>query len=260
MPCWPDFERRVAAKRPLRHVRSSAAQAGGLDGIVKLWREYEPAAHGPEYLFFDEIQFTRDWQTWLKHQVDFVADGQGRLVPFGSEPVTLLPCGTDTNSFLGLGAPRATVHGYGVAFENTLGGRHGVHDVGAALKRFGYLRDRLFLGAVAGYALNRWLLKPLLPSPFLHGYFADLLLTPAALPVVLWMQRLLGLRQHDLAPSWMEMGLHLVVWSAICELIGPLWLHRGTADVWDVVAYAVGGVAACAWWNRPVQPIPHRTP
>lgn len=44
---------------------------GGLDGIVKLWREYEPAADGPEYLFFDEIQFTRDWQTWLKHQVDF---------------------------------------------------------------------------------------------------------------------------------------------------------------------------------------------
>jgi hypothetical protein len=44
---------------------------GGLDGIVKLWRDYEPAADGPEYLFLDEIQFTRNWQTWLKHQVDF---------------------------------------------------------------------------------------------------------------------------------------------------------------------------------------------
>lgn len=33
---------------------------GGLDGVVKLWREYEPTAEGPEYLFFDEIQFTRD--------------------------------------------------------------------------------------------------------------------------------------------------------------------------------------------------------
>jgi uncharacterized protein len=44
---------------------------GGLDGIVKLWREYEPAVDGPEYLFLDEIQFTRNWQTWLKHQVDF---------------------------------------------------------------------------------------------------------------------------------------------------------------------------------------------
>lgn len=43
----------------------------GLDGMLKLWREFEPVAEGPEYLFLDEIQFTRDWQTWLKHQVDF---------------------------------------------------------------------------------------------------------------------------------------------------------------------------------------------
>ncbi len=43
----------------------------GLDGVLKLWREHEPAADGPEYLFLDEIQFTRNWQTWLKHQVDF---------------------------------------------------------------------------------------------------------------------------------------------------------------------------------------------
>lgn len=121
------------------------------------------------------------------------------------------------------------------------------------MSRFGYLRDRLFLGAVAGYALNRWLLKPLLPSPFVHGHFADLLLIPAALPVVLWLQRLVGLREHDRVPSWTEMGLHLAVWSLICEFIGPHWLHHGTADVWDVVAYAVGGVVACLWWNRSVQ-------
>jgi predicted AAA+ superfamily ATPase len=43
----------------------------GLDGILKLWRETEPAAPGPEYLFLDEIQYARDWQTWLKLQVDF---------------------------------------------------------------------------------------------------------------------------------------------------------------------------------------------
>ncbi|MDR3673600.1 MAG: ATP-binding protein [Holophaga sp.] len=43
----------------------------GLAGVVQLWREVEPAADGPEYLFLDEIQSTQDWQTWLKHQVDF---------------------------------------------------------------------------------------------------------------------------------------------------------------------------------------------
>lgn len=43
----------------------------GLDALLRLWREFESAADGPEYLFLDEIQVTKDWQTWLKHQVDF---------------------------------------------------------------------------------------------------------------------------------------------------------------------------------------------
>ena len=43
----------------------------GLDGLLKLWREFEPDSEGIEYLFLDEIQTVRDWQTWLKLQVDF---------------------------------------------------------------------------------------------------------------------------------------------------------------------------------------------
>jgi len=43
----------------------------GLEGLLKLWREFEPTREGPEYVFLDEIQMARDWQTWLKHQVDF---------------------------------------------------------------------------------------------------------------------------------------------------------------------------------------------
>ena len=43
----------------------------GLDALLKLWREFEPAHEGQEYLFLDEIQVAKDWQTWLKHQVDF---------------------------------------------------------------------------------------------------------------------------------------------------------------------------------------------
>jgi hypothetical protein len=128
------------------------------------------------------------------------------------------------------------------------------------MNRFGYLRDPLFVVSSAGYALNRWLVKPHIPSPFMRGHFNDLLLIPAALPVVLWLQRLALLRNNDRAPSWPEMILHLAVWSVICEFIGPLWLHHGTADVWDVAMYAVGGVAACLWWNRPAQKIFVRQP
>ncbi|MBK9266412.1 MAG: ATP-binding protein [Polyangiaceae bacterium] len=43
----------------------------GLEGLIRLWREFEPESGGVEYLFLDEIQSVRDWQVWLKHQVDF---------------------------------------------------------------------------------------------------------------------------------------------------------------------------------------------
>jgi len=43
----------------------------GPDGLLRLWDELEPSKQGTEYLFFDEIQSIREWQVWLKHQVDF---------------------------------------------------------------------------------------------------------------------------------------------------------------------------------------------
>ena len=115
---------------------------------------------------------------------------------------------------------------------------------------FRYLADPLCYSSLLLYCLNRWLLKPRFKSPFLHNHFNDLLLLPAALPVVLWIQRLLGLRAHDDSPTWEEMLFHWAIWSIVCEGVGPFWLKRGTADVWDVASYAVGGVAACVWWNR----------
>ena len=43
----------------------------GLDGLLRLWHNLQPPKAGPEFLLLDEIQYTQDWQTWLKHQVDF---------------------------------------------------------------------------------------------------------------------------------------------------------------------------------------------
>ncbi len=43
----------------------------GLDALIRSWRDYEPGREGPEYLFLDEIQVAKDWQVWIKHQVDF---------------------------------------------------------------------------------------------------------------------------------------------------------------------------------------------
>jgi len=43
----------------------------GLDGLLRLWKEYEPAERDVEYVLLDEIQYAKDWQTWIKHQVRF---------------------------------------------------------------------------------------------------------------------------------------------------------------------------------------------
>ncbi|MEI9865001.1 MAG: hypothetical protein WDN00_10690 [Limisphaerales bacterium] len=117
------------------------------------------------------------------------------------------------------------------------------------------------------YALNRLVIRPHLAGffhthlpwawPFLHSHLDDLLLMPAALPVVLWLQRMLGLRKHDRPPGWGEMFAHLAVWSVMCKILGPLYLHIGVADPWDILFFAGGGAVACLWWNRPVlQPTP----
>jgi hypothetical protein len=121
------------------------------------------------------------------------------------------------------------------------------------MRGFAYLRDPLFLTACSAYAVNRFWMKHALSGWFLHSYFNDALLIPAALPCVLWMQRWLGWRTHDRAPTWLEVLGHLAIWSLICEGVGPLWLKCGTADPWDVLAYAVGGVGACLWWRHAMQ-------
>lgn len=115
---------------------------------------------------------------------------------------------------------------------------------------FRYWRDPLCLAACAAYAVNRWLLKPHLPlGPFMRGHFADCLLIPAALPLVLWLQRRLGLRTHDGFPALGEILLHLALWAFIAEGAGPYLTHHGTADWWDVAAYSAGAAASCLWWK-----------
>lgn len=119
------------------------------------------------------------------------------------------------------------------------------------MKRFAYAVDPLCLVACTGYAVNRWALRPAgwASGPFMRGHFNDLLLIPAALPVLLWLQRRLGLRAADTSPTWREIALHLVVWSIAAEVIAPRLWHRSTGDWLDVVAYTAGALIAGCWWQ-----------
>ena len=118
------------------------------------------------------------------------------------------------------------------------------------MSRYGQLRDRLFWVSCLLYATNRWLVKPHTHNPFLLFHFNDLLLIPCALPPLLWLHGRLGLRPRESAPTLSEVTFHLVVWSVLFEAIGPRIMARATGDIWDVVAYVVGGLLAYWWWNR----------
>ena len=118
------------------------------------------------------------------------------------------------------------------------------------LKPFRYWRDSLFLVCCLLYAANRWGIRPRVRHGFFHDHFNDLLLMPAALPPLLWLQRKVRLRRDDRGPTWGEIMLYLVVWSILFEAIAPHILRSATGDPYDVVAYAVGGVFAGFWWHR----------
>ncbi|HVV00038.1 MAG TPA: hypothetical protein VHH88_01665, partial [Verrucomicrobiae bacterium] len=89
------------------------------------------------------------------------------------------------------------------------------------MKRFGYLRDTLFLACCGLYALNRFVVKPHVRIPFFHSWFNDVLLIPCALPPLLWLHRVLGLRGHDRFPGGLEILAHLAGWTILFEWIGP---------------------------------------
>jgi hypothetical protein len=118
------------------------------------------------------------------------------------------------------------------------------------MKRFGYFRDPLCLIACALYVLNRLWWRGQFGGEFLVGYFNDVLLIPAALPLVLWIQRRLGVRAGDGCPRWREIALHLVVWGVTAEAIIPQITARATGDWYDVVAYSAGALVAGCWWQE----------
>lgn len=120
----------------------------------------------------------------------------------------------------------------------------------ALTKKFSGLRDPFFLGCCALYAMNRFLIKPQVAGGFFHNWFNDLLFIPCALPILLAVHRALGLRKHDGPPTAVEVFSHLAGWAVLVEVIGSRLLHRGTTDPLDVLAYALGALAAMLWWRR----------
>lgn len=123
-------------------------------------------------------------------------------------------------------------------------------DSGPALNSFGYLRDRLFQVCCFLYALNRWGLKPRVHNYFLQRYFNDVLLIPCALPVLLFLERQLHLRDHDSPPTAGEIAGNVILWFVLFEVLGPYINPLRTGDPLKLGIYAAGGTLAWLWWHR----------
>lgn len=122
-------------------------------------------------------------------------------------------------------------------------------------RRFVYWQEPLCLIAVLLYACNHLWFKPRVAdtSSFVHCYLSDCLCLPVLLPVTLWLQRRLGLRGHDHAPSYLECAAHWLVWTCCFELLGPAFpafAPGAVADPWDAVAYGAGGWLVAWSWRR----------
>lgn len=122
------------------------------------------------------------------------------------------------------------------------------------MRRFRYGLDPLCLLSCAAYAANRWIIRPHTAAVFWHSYSTDYLLIPAALPLLLWVYRRLGLRLDDSWPDWSEIALHFAVWSVAAEAVAPQLFRSAIGDWFDVLAYAIGGVIAGCWWFLAARP------
>jgi hypothetical protein len=120
------------------------------------------------------------------------------------------------------------------------------------MRPFRYLRDPLFLFAVAAFLINRFVLEQIWTSGFVHNHVNDLLCVAFLVPVMLTLMKRCGLRRYDGPPRTAEIVIPILVWSLFFEVLLPLhpfWGQWATADPADILCYWIGGLAAAAIWR-----------
>jgi len=112
------------------------------------------------------------------------------------------------------------------------------------------LLEPLFITSVCLYTANTRLVGHLTSaSPFFRNHFNDPLLVPCALPPLLCLVSLLGVRKDRRDASGFEVILCLLVWSAMFEVLGPSMFQAATGDFRDIAAYWVGGGGSWLYWR-----------
>ncbi len=118
--------------------------------------------------------------------------------------------------------------------------------------RFRYIKDPLFLCCFNLYWINFWLEEYDMSTQLLTSYLNDVICIPFWIPIMLWGQKRLGLRNHDAAPEHLEIAIPLVMWAVLFEVIIPACRGLGipaVADPNDVLCYCAGAMIAVIFWR-----------
>ena len=100
----------------------------------------------------------------------------------------------------------------------------------------------LLLIAVTLYLLKILLFKMGIHIQLVQNYLGDLLCMPVVLTCTLWFQRHITTRNPDYQFTIYHVLVAVALYSVLFEWILPNQSPKYTADLWDVVAYSLGGI------------------
>jgi hypothetical protein len=102
------------------------------------------------------------------------------------------------------------------------------------------------------FTLNQFIEKAGIFIPFVHSYLDDLLSAGIVMGFALSIQQQLTFKKPDYIFSAWHSVVYVVWYSLLFEWLFPTFDSRHHADVWDIVAYALGAFAFHQLGNRPV--------
>ena len=106
-------------------------------------------------------------------------------------------------------------------------------------RSFQYLADPACIVSLLLYALNRHVLKPHhIGGWFTHGYLNDVLCLPLFVPMILYVQRHLGLRPHDGYPTLWELFQNWAAFRIVFQVVIPRYpkIFIAAGDPRDILA------------------------
>jgi hypothetical protein len=76
--------------------------------------------------------------------------------------------------------------------------------------------------------------------PFIHAYLDDLLAMPVVLGIALQVFRFIHPFKDNFIFTKVQVGIGVAYFAFLFEIVLPRWSATYTADIWDVLCYAIG--------------------